>query len=174
MNFRALLPALLLVTLASCSKANLTNMTGIADGVVIGTEMKDGERLTLQTRNRQVAQFATDSYLIFRDVKEHFQKEYLSVPMLAIEARADLENQAGEAINNARIFEVVWSRGELDKIDFDRNLNVFTDDILGHASHVQSFNLAGDLVLMDYCMVVKSNPQREHFCNKVIEGLHNK
>lgn len=171
---RIFLPFILLASLAACSKAGSDNMNGIGKGVVIGHEIKENEKLTLQTRNRQVSQFATDSYTIFRELKNNFAADYQSVPQIAIEAFADLQNQSGESIPNARIFEVVWNRADLERIDFNRNLNVFTDDILGQVDHVQSFNLAGDLVLMDYCMVVESNPQRETFCNKVIEGLHNK
>lgn len=160
--------------LAGCSKSNPSDLKDIAREAVIGVQVQQAERIVFETRNRTVAQFATDSYAIFRELKSSFQSDYKSVPLLTVQARADLENQSGESFTNEPIFEVSWSRGELDQIDFSKNLNVFTEDLLASAKSVQSFNLAGDFVLTEYCMTNNNQDAQELFCDKVIEGLYNK
>ncbi|MDX1669097.1 MAG: hypothetical protein R3194_06755 [Limnobacter sp.] len=163
-----------LVVLAGCSQPTPSNLQAIAPSTVIGVEVKESERIIFDTRNRTVAQFATDSHGIFRQLKKHFETDYKSVPLLTVRARADLENQSGESFQNEPIFEVTWSRGELDTIDFSKNLNVFTQDLLARANQVESFNLAGDFVLTDYCMTANAQDTQEVFCDKVIAGLYNK
>lgn len=162
------------LVLASCSKKGPADLNDIAREKVISVEVEKPERIVFETRNRNVSQFATDAHTIFRELKDHFENDYKSVPIFSILARADLENQSGESFNNEPIFEVSWSRSELDKIDFSKNLNVFTEDLLTSAIRVQSFNLAGDLVLTEYCMLNNNPDTQKMFCDKVIDGLYNK
>lgn len=162
------------IALAACTKTSPTDIKDIAKEAVTGVEVETAERIVFETRNRTVTQFATDSYAIFRELKAKFETDYKSVPLLTVQARADLENQSGESFKNEAIFEVSWSRGELDKIDFTKNLNVFTQDLLASADSVQSFNLAGDFVLTDYCMTNNTPDSQQVFCDKVIKGLYNK
>lgn len=158
--------------LSACSKPAPDDLTSIAGHTVAGVQGQGSDRLVFQTRNRVVNQLATDAYNIFRELKDHFPQEYRAHPEIAVEALSDLENQAGESFRDEPIFVVVWNRGDLDIIDFNANVGVFTENVLAAAKSVKSFNLAGDLVLMDHCMVGGGGEKREVFCNKVLEGLH--
>lgn len=161
-----------LVALASCSQPPPADLTEVAGHSVLGVKGQGTDKVTFQTKNRVVNLLATDAYNIFRDFKANFPKEYRSYPEIGVEALSDLENQAGESFTNEPIFEVTWSRGDLDLIDFEKNVGVFTEDILSAAKSVTSYNLAGDLVLMDHCMAGGGGAKREVFCEKVLKGLH--
>ncbi len=169
----ALFAVFFLLILQACTRNLETDLDSMAKGVVFEYEYRDPEHVVFKTRNRDLKTFLTNSNLILKDFKKKYSPEYDKTAEITIQAVTDLENMAGESRKNEPILEISWQRRHIDQINFKEKTNITLQQVVDKIDQVQSFNLAGDLVLSDHCMSINSSNLDQIFCGFALRGLYN-
>lgn len=159
--------------LCACSRNLEGDLDLLADGVVYEYEYKDPEHIVFRTKNRDLKAVLLDSTLILSDFKTKYTDEYEKISEITIQAVTNLENMAGASLEDEPILEITWQRRHLDSIDFNRKPIEKLEQVIEKIDQVQSYNLAGDLVLSDHCMAIMTNTLDESFCEYALRGLYN-